>query len=353
MKQTRFLVVAGLSLTLLLAACGPAATPAPSPAPSTPAPAPAPAAPIKVTLMVGGLEKIIYLPAKLTESLGYFKDEGLEVTLMNEPAGVDAENEMLAGKIDGTVGFYDHNIDLQSKGKKTVDVVIFGGSPGEYAMVSKDAPQVKGVQDLKGSIIGVTGLGSSTNFLAAYLVVRGGNKVADYTPIAVGAGDTLIAAMQTKKINVAITTQPTVARLLKTGQASILVDMSDKDAAAKSLGGVYPASSLYMMQDYVAKNPATVQKLANAFVKTLRWINSHSADEIAAKMPQDYYAGDKELYLSALNASLSMFTKDGRMPDTGPDTVLKVLSTFKKDLDPSKIDLKATYTTQFVDKVPK
>ena len=30
----------------------------------------------KVNLMVGGYEKQIYLPAKLTEALGYFKDEG-------------------------------------------------------------------------------------------------------------------------------------------------------------------------------------------------------------------------------------------------------------------------------------
>ncbi len=55
----------------------------------------------KVSIMVGGYEKQIYLPAKLTEALGYFKDEGLDVELLNEPAGVDAENEMLAGAVQG------------------------------------------------------------------------------------------------------------------------------------------------------------------------------------------------------------------------------------------------------------
>ena len=51
----------------------------------------------KISIMVGGYEKQIYLPAKLAEALGYFKEEGLNVELLNEPAGVDAENEMLAG----------------------------------------------------------------------------------------------------------------------------------------------------------------------------------------------------------------------------------------------------------------
>src|SRR5437773_4407350 len=50
-----------------------------------------------VSIMVGGLEKIIYLPAMLTERLGYFKEAGVDVTLYNEGAGVSAEDEMLGG----------------------------------------------------------------------------------------------------------------------------------------------------------------------------------------------------------------------------------------------------------------
>ena len=31
--------------------------------------------------MVGGIDKVIYLPAKLTQHLGYFDDEGVDVKL--------------------------------------------------------------------------------------------------------------------------------------------------------------------------------------------------------------------------------------------------------------------------------
>src|SRR5205807_8781708 len=72
-------------------------------------------APRKRSVMVGGLEKIIYLPAMLTQRLGYFKDVGIDMTLYNEEAGQSAEEEMLAGRVDGVVGFYDHTIDLQAK----------------------------------------------------------------------------------------------------------------------------------------------------------------------------------------------------------------------------------------------
>ncbi len=119
----------------------------------------------KVTIMVGGYEKHIYLPAKLAEGLGYFKAEGLDVELLNEGAGVDAENEMLAGAVQGVVGFYDHCVDLQTKGKYVESVVQFSQAPGEVELVSTKHPEIKSMADLRGKSLGVTGLGSSTNFL--------------------------------------------------------------------------------------------------------------------------------------------------------------------------------------------
>src|SRR2546426_5063667 len=71
----------------------------------------------KIALMVGGIEKIIYLPAKLAEQLGYFAVQGLEVELRSETAGVEAKDALLSGAGQGVVGFYDHTIALQAKGK--------------------------------------------------------------------------------------------------------------------------------------------------------------------------------------------------------------------------------------------
>ena len=42
---------------------------------------------------------------------------------------------------------------------------------------------------------------------------------------------------------------------------------------------------------YIEAHPDTVQHLVNAFVRTMRFINSHSAEEIAAKLPPDYFTG--------------------------------------------------------------
>jgi NitT/TauT family transport system substrate-binding protein len=305
----------------------------------------------KISIMVGGYEKQIYLPAKLAESLGYFKDEGLDVELLNESAGVDAENQLLAGAVQGVVGFYDHCVDLQAKGKFIKSVVQFSQAPGEVELVSSKYPDIKSFADLKGKRAGVTGLGSSTNFLTLYMASKAGLSPADITPVPVGAGQTFIAAMQQDAIQVGMTTEPTISRLLKTGEAKILVDLRTLKGTEAALGGTYPAASLYMDAAWVDAHKEEVQKLANAFVKTLRFINTHSAAEIADKMPKDFYVGDKDGYIKALDAGKEMFTADGVMPEDGPKTVLAVLSQFSKNVKGKTIDLSKTYTTEFVKNV--
>lgn len=303
----------------------------------------------KITLMIGGIEKIIYLPAKLTEQLGYFKEQGLDVELLSEPAGVEAEDELLSGAVQGVIGFYDHNIDLQARGKSTQSVVQLLQAPGEVELVStKMAGKIKSPADFKGATLGVTGLGSSTNFLTQYLALKNGVKLGQFTSVPVGAGNTFIAAMQQGKIDAGMTTEPTISRLLKTGEAKILVDMRNPADTKKALGGLYPSSCLYMQTSWVESHKATTQKLANALVKTLKWINTHSAEQIADKMPKDYYVGDKAAYVKAIANGKAMFTTDGRMPPDGPATVLKVLSSFDDALKGKTIDLSKTYTTKFV-----
>ena len=306
----------------------------------------------RVKIMVGGLDKVIYLPAMLTERLGYFKDEGVSVQLLTEPAGVQAETALVSGDVQGTVGFYDHTLDLQVKGKQVESVVQFSQAPGEVEVVSnKAAGSVRSAKDFKGKKLGVTGLGSSTDFLTKYLAVKNGVQTSEFTPVAVGAGQTFISALQQGSIQGGMTTDPTVATILDKKLGSILIDMRTPEGSKKALGGLYPSSSLYMQTEWVNDHKATVQKLANAFVKTLKWMSTHSAEQIAAKMPADYaQGGGAALYPQSIKNTLPMFTTDGVMPPDGPATVERVLKAFNPNLKNADVDLSKTYTTEFVKK---
>ncbi|MFB7665551.1 ABC transporter substrate-binding protein [Kitasatospora sp. NPDC056138] len=307
----------------------------------------------KVKIMVGGLDKVIYLPAMLTQRLGFFAEAGVNVELMSEPAGVNATTALLAGDVQGAVGFYDHTIDLQAKGKNVESVVQFAQAPGEVEVVSaKQADAIRTAADFKGRKLGVTSIGSSTDFLTKYLAVKNGVAVSEFSPISVGAGQTFIAAMQQGSIDAGMTTDPTVATLLDKKIGTVLYDMRTPEGSRAALGGLYPSSSLYMNTDWVNRNRDTTQRLADAFVKTLKWMSAHTPAEIAAKMPADYAQGGAEQYAEAIKATLPMFTTDGVMPSDGPATVLAVLGAFHPDVKGKEgsIDLGRTYTTEFVSK---
>ncbi|HEX7931918.1 MAG TPA: ABC transporter substrate-binding protein [Paraburkholderia sp.] len=306
----------------------------------------------KITIIVGGINKLIYLPPKLAENLGYFKDEGLDVELQSQQAGVDAENELLAGAAQAVVGFYDHSIDLQAKGKDIESIVVFGLVPGSMEMVRSDAAgQIRNMGDIKGKTLGVTGLGSSSAFLGQYLASTYGLKTSEYSMLPVGAGNSLIASLKQQRVEVAWTTEPTTSLLRASGDAKVLVDLSSVEGTKAALGGLYPASSLYVQRNWADTHQADAQKLARAFVRTLRFIQTHSPEEIAAKMPADYYGGNKPLYVQALKASLPMYSPDGKMPEGGPETVLKVMSGFNANIKGKHIDLSKTYTNEFVNRV--
>src|SRR5512133_306354 len=197
--------------------------------------------------MVGGIDKVIYLPAKLAEQLGYFKDEGVDVQLLSEPSGAQAENVLIAGDVQGVVGFYDHTIDLQTKGKCIESVVQFADVPGEVEVVStKQAGQITSPADFTGRRLGITSPGSSTDFLTQALAVGNGVGTEDFTRLTAGAGSPCIAALSTRQRDAGMTTDPTAARLTSSGQGKIMLDMRTEAGTRAALGGLYPAASLYM-----------------------------------------------------------------------------------------------------------
>lgn len=335
----RLLLVGSIIFVLILSACGGSSTGSSSGSSS---------GPISLKIMVGGLGKQIYLPNELTQKLGYFTQQGLDVTLIDEASGQSAEDEVLAGQVDAGSGSYNHTIELQAAGKNMECVVQLDIAPGEAEMVSaKEAGQIHSFADLKGKNLGVTELGSGTHTLSIALLHKAGLSPDQAHFVPVGAGDTFIAAMQQGKIDAGMTTEPTISRLIASGVGKVLVDLRTPQSTQAALGGSYPFICVFMENSYVNSHKDVVQKLVNAYVKTLQWIHTHTAAQIADMMPADYYAGNKDLYVTALQNQLSIFSPDGKMPSDGPQSVLNIEHETNQAVQGKQIDLSTTYTNEF------
>jgi NitT/TauT family transport system substrate-binding protein len=303
-----------------------------------------------VSVAVANVSNQNYIPLILAQHLGLFAKQGIDMKITNVQNGSQTFTEMLAGQVDGVVGFVDHNTELQAKGTATESVIQLLQVPGMVELVRADeAATITSPAQLAGKNIGITGAGGSTGFIADYLASHNGVAVSSIHEVGESAGTTFIAAMQHNQIDAGITTEPTISALLAKHLAKVIVDMRSVAGTQAALGGPYPGTGLTMPTAWVDSHSATAQKVVNALVEALKWIQTHSAKQIADEMPASYYAGTGETaYVQALANQMGMFSPTGLMPTDGPQSIYRVLSAFDPTLKGKTIDLAKTYTDTYV-----
>jgi NitT/TauT family transport system substrate-binding protein len=307
----------------------------------------------RVRLAVGGKPALFYLPLTVTERLGYFREQGLEVEISDFPGGARALQALIGGSADVVTGSFEHTIQMQAKSQPIVASVQLGRIPGYVlAVLSAKADRYKDPKDLKGMKIGITAPGSGTHLMVQHFMTKHGLRTDDAAFIGVGAGASAVAAVQRGEIDALVNVDPMISLLQSQGLIKVVADTRTLDGTRQVFGGPYPAAVLYTPRTFIEKNPRTTQALVNAFVRGLRWMTTHSADEIAAVMPEEYALGNKPLYVQAIKNSLPMFSPDGRFTREGAETAYAVLKAFDPDVRNAKIDVSASYTDAFVEKAP-
>ncbi|HSR75576.1 MAG TPA: ABC transporter substrate-binding protein [Xanthobacteraceae bacterium] len=304
----------------------------------------------KVRLAVGGQAALYYLPLVVTDRLGLFRDAGVGVEISDFAGGSRSLQALVGGSADVVAGAFDHTIQMQAKNQPVVAVVELGQFPGfVLALLNARAGAYHSPADLKGMKIGVTAPGSSTHFMALQLMAKSGLKPDDASFLGVGATATAVAAVKRGEIDAIVNTDPAVALLQREGLIKIVADTRSRDGTREVYGGIYPAAVMYATPAFIDKNPRTIQALVNAFVRGLAFMQSHSPEEIAAVVPEDYALGDKPLYIQAIKNSLPMYSRDGRFSNEGAETAYRVLKAFDPAVRDAKIDLGTTYTDRFVE----
>jgi NitT/TauT family transport system substrate-binding protein len=304
----------------------------------------------KVRLAVGGQAALYYLPLVVTDRLGLFRDAGVGVEISDFAGGSRSLQALAGGSADVVAGAFDHTIQMQAKNQPVVAVVELGQFPGfVLALLNARAGAYHSPADLKGMKIGVTAPGSSTHFMALQLMAKSGLKPDDASFLGVGATATAVAAVKRGEIDAIVNTDPAVALLQREGLIKIVADTRTRDGTREVYGGIYPAAVMYATPAFIDKNPRTMRALVNAFVRGLAFMQSHSPEEIAAVVPEDYALGDKPLYIQAIKNSLPMYSRDGRFSNEGAETAYRVLKAFDPAVRDAKIDLGTTYTDRFVE----
>src|SRR5690349_22320662 len=309
----------------------------------------------KVKIAIGGAGCLCYLPTMLAERLGEYKKAGVEVELINFKGGSQALTAVLGGSADVVSGYYDHCVNLAAKNQALEAFVVYDRYPGLVLAVSpKHAGAINSIKDLAGKKVGVSAPGSSTDFFLKYLLSKNGVAADAVAVVGIGLDATAVAAQEQGMVEAAVMLDPAATLLQgKYKETKILSDTRTEHDTLSVFGGEYPGGALYTRSDWIAKHEKETQALTVAILATLKWIHSHSAEEIMAKMPADLVGPDKELYLAALKNTIPMYSTTGRMDPKGAEAVLAVFSQSVPEIAKANIDLAKTYTNRFVDQAGK
>jgi NitT/TauT family transport system substrate-binding protein len=304
-----------------------------------------------LTLAVGGKTALYYLPLTICERLGYFKEQGLDVTINDFRGGAQSLQALVGGSVDVVTGAYEHTIRMQAKGQDIKAVIELGRFPGIVLGVRKERTAgYKSAADLKGMKIGVSAPGSSTNFFVMYLMSKAGLKPTDAAYIGVGIGPSAVAAVKKGDIDALSNLDPMMTKLEQDGDIKVVVDTRTEEGTRAIFGGSNPAAVLYLKQEFIEKNPNTVQALVNAFYKTLKWLEKATPEDIAATVPEEYFLGDRALYLAAVMANKPVYSLTGVIPAAGMRSAADMLLAFDPELKDAKVDLATTFDGRFVSK---
>ena len=302
----------------------------------------------QITIAMGG-KNLYYLPLTIAEKLDFFKDEGLQATIVDFAGGAKAAQALLGGSADVASGSYEYTINMQAKGVPVVGIVLLGRYSGMVLAVAKSrAAQFKSIKDLKGMKVGVTSPGSSTNMFVNNLLVKNGLKPGDVSIIGVGTTTGAAAAVKKGAIDAISNLDPVISKLESDGDITIVSDARNAKGMQEAYGGAYLAGCMLVKADYITKNPHTVQAMTNAIVRALRWLAKATPDQITDTVGADYYGDDKALYKLGLAKNIDSFLHDGTFSLQGADNVHKVLNAFEPSVQAVKIDLAKTFTNTFV-----
>jgi len=303
-----------------------------------------------LTLGVGGKGLLYYLQLTLTERLGHFKEQGLNVTITDFGGGAKSLQSLIGGSADVVTGAYEHTIRMQVKGQPIQAVIEMGRFPGIVLAVRKEkAAQVKSFKDLKGMKIGVTAPGSSTNMFVNVLLAKAGLKPDAVATIGVGATAGAVAIMQRGEIDALSNLDPVISQLEAGGDFVAVVDTRTAKGMQEVYGGAYAAGCIYVPVEFAKKYPNTAQALVNAMVRALRFIQTSTPDQIVAAVPATYYT-DKALYKAALEKNLEGFKHDGIIGMDAAQNVYRDLKSFDPGVQTATVDLAKTLNMSFAQK---
>ena len=272
-------------------------------------------------------------PVYIAQSKGFFAEEKLEPDITSTGGGGPDIRALIAGDVEFSFTTGDNVILAQQEGKRLLMVMSGLNKVFINWAMHKEAAKAKGVTEsmplaekiktLKGLTIGVTNPGALTAHLAAFVVRKAGyNPQQDVQIVPVGAGPTWLAALENRKVDVALTAPPVPETAISRGFAIMFINNAK---------GEDPSIPEFLMENLiarpetVAKDPDLVRRMVRALTKANQWALKSTPEQVADALKPFMAKTPPELLLAGAAAVLPTLSPDGRTSERSFQTTQEIL----------------------------
>jgi len=303
----------------------------------------APPADAQVRVAVSS-EAITLLPVHLAQTLGFYRQEGLAVTLTQIASAAKTLDALRDGGIDVALGT-TVPIQMAPEGRSLQGfLVVYSRTNAIVAVAHGATSSIHSFADLKGRRVGVSNLGSGSQILLSYVLSVNGLQPADVKAVAIGVGAPALAAVEHGDVDAALLVGGAIDALLRAHpDTPILADMRTAEGSERVFGKAdFPGSLLIAEESWLKANPDTARRFVRAVKKAMQWMGEHSPDEIRAQMP------NSETDPQTIREFKQMLSPDGAIAPGSPELMYKVLAASLEKVRAARIDLSRAYTNEYL-----
>ena len=211
---------------------------------------------------------------ELGAEAGIWKAEGIDAELISFAGDARMQQAFAAGALDFGLGS-GPAMGYASKGVPAHAVAALANKPENMALVVGKNSGIKSIDDLKGKRIGVTTLGSLTDWLARKIATEKGWGPDGVQTIAMGDMRTRLAAMESGDLPASVTATEQAFQIQDDGQGTVLM----------TFGQIVPHfhTHVILASDPLIKNkPDDVKRFLRAWFKVVRYAKENKQTTISS-----------------------------------------------------------------------
>jgi NitT/TauT family transport system substrate-binding protein len=248
-----------------------------------------------------GAQAFSFVPAEVGQQMGIYKKHGVDLTISAFGGDAKVQQAMAADSIDIGLGS-GPGMAFIAKGSPVKGVAAMADQPLIFALVVRNDGSVKTPADLKGRLVGVSGVGSVTNWIITKISRRQGWGVEGIRRVGLGNDANRVAALKTKSVDAAIVNIAVALKYVHSGQGKILMRFGDlvKD---------FHIHVIFATNKVIAEHPEAVREFLAGWFETIRFMRHNKAKtvEIAKGVMHTDDATTSEIY----DEVMPMFNEDG------------------------------------------